>query len=127
MPGCTGRARLVSGGMGARPSSDTANNTVDAVLSDAGVPQCTEKTRIYYADTADQEQEHGADPLQCQTTLGNMPLAQNYSMNPGNSPRLLLGIKHSGRPMRSTPTPLQSTVVLHDRTPERRGGGRTPL
>ena len=56
MPGRTGRARPVSGGMGARPSSDTASSTVDAVLSDAGVPQCTEKTRIYYADTADLEQ-----------------------------------------------------------------------
>ena len=73
MLGCTGRAHRVSGGMGARLSSDTASSTVDAVLSDVGVPQCTEKTCIYYADTADQEQEHGANPLQCKATRKHAP------------------------------------------------------
>ena len=84
------------------------------------------KDPIYYADTANQEQEHGADPLQCQTTQKHAPGTKLL----GDESRellLLLGINYFGRLMRSTLTPLQATVVHHDWTPERRGGGRTPL
>ena len=68
------------------------------------VPQRSEKTRIYYSDTTDQEQEHGANSPQDRTTRRCARGA------PGAK---LLGSNHSRKPIRSTPTLLQSTAVHH--------------
>ena len=48
--------------------------------------------------------------------LRNMPPGTKLLGDESRELRLLLGINHSGRPTQSTPTPLQSTAVHHDRT-----------